>query len=125
MRKTICNRCGKFINQGITCECKKRARREYEKNYQRDSVMDSYRWKKKRENIKKRDDFLCQRCLIKYNLITTEDLEVHHIKSRKDYPELAWDDDNLICVCGHCNKSLGTRNKLDFEWRVKDIDFVL
>ena len=125
MRKTICNRCGKYIQQGSVCECEKQARREYEKSYERDSVIDSYRWKKKREEIKKRDDFMCQRCLIKFNLITVEELEVHHIKSRKDYPELAWDDNNLICICSSCNKSLGTRNKLDFEWNKEKRDYVL
>lgn len=125
MRKTICNRCGKYIQQGTTCECKKQARREYEKTYERDPLLNSYRWRKKREHIKKRDDYMCQRCLIKFKQVTVDDLEVHHIKSRKDYPELAWEDDNLICVCQTCNLQLSTRNKLDFEWNKEVRDYVL
>lgn len=125
MRKTICNRCGKFIKQGKVCECKKQARREYEKNYDRDPLLNSYRWQKKREHIKKRDNYMCQRCLIKFNIVTVDKLEAHHIKSRKDYPELAWDDDNLICVCQTCNLQLSTRNRLDFEWGKEKEDFVL
>lgn len=68
---------------------------------------------------------MCQRCLNKFNLITTQELEVHHIKSRLNYPELAWDDDNLICICATCNKSLGTKDKLDFKWNKKINEFNL
>lgn len=125
LRKTICGGCGNFITEGTLCECKIAARAEYEKTYQRDPLISSYRWKKKREYIKRRDNQMCQRCLIKYNLINTENLEVHHIKSRKDFPDLTWDDDNLICICSYCNKALGTKNKLDFEWNPKTKDFNL
>ena len=59
---------------------------------------------------------MCQRCFIKYKIITCDDLTVHHILSRKHYPELIFEDENLICLCSTCNKQLGTKDKLDFEW---------
>ncbi|HAU85073.1 MAG TPA: HNH endonuclease [Lachnospiraceae bacterium] len=125
MRKKICGSCGKFFNEGTRCECRKAANTEARRNYERDPMIGSYRWKKKREFIRRRDNNMCQRCLIKYKLITTTDLSVHHIKSRNHYPELAWDDDNLICVCGSCNSALGTSDKLDFEWNTKQNSFNL
>lgn len=70
--------------------------------------------------IIKRDGFLCMRCFIKYNIINSEELTVHHILSRKNYPELMFEDSNLICLCSTCNKQLGTKDKLDFEWTAKE-----
>jgi 5-methylcytosine-specific restriction endonuclease McrA len=47
-----------------------------------------------------------------------DNLQAHHIKSWRDYPELAYDEDNLITVCKSCNLELGNKNKLDFEWQI-------
>nr|WP_044505061.1 HNH endonuclease signature motif containing protein [Kurthia massiliensis] len=77
--------------------------------------LNSPQWKRKRKVILKRDKYICQRCLYKFNLINYQNLQVHHIKSRKDYPELRLNDENLITVCKTCNLELGTSNKLDFE----------
>lgn len=45
---------------------------------------------------------------------------MHHIKSRKNFPELMFDDENLITLCKTCNLQLGTKDKLDFEIRNKE-----
>jgi len=124
MRKRICGSCGKIINEGM-CACRKAAKQEYNREHRRDEILDSYRWKKKRKQIVQRDGGLCQRCFYKYKMIITEDLQVHHIKNRVDFPELAFDDDNLICVCQVCNRQLDQKNKLDFEWNNRNIDFNL
>lgn len=125
MRYIFCSNCGKKIVDGTICECKKSSRKVYYKTYKRDKVLDSYKWKKKREFILKRDGRICQRCLIKYNIINYDDMQVHHIRSRKNFPELTFDDSNLISLCGTCNRQLGTKDKLDFEWRTDDRDFNL
>lgn len=121
MRKKVCGSCGKIVNEGI-CECRKAAKAEYNKKHRRDEILDSWRWKKKRKVIIQRDSSLCQRCLIKYKMITTNDLQVHHIKNRVDFPELAFDDNNLICVCQSCNRQLDQKNILDFEWDNKGFE---
>lgn len=123
MRQRFCGGCGEKIIDGTICKCKKT--RINTGNFKRDIILDSYRWKKKRKYIKQRDGHLCQRCLIKYNIINSDDLQAHHIKSRVDFPELTWDDDNLICVCGTCNRQLGTTNELDFKWDINNKDFNL
>lgn len=75
--------------------------------HNRESKEDHFRnttaWRKKREEIKKRDRYLCQACL--NNLrgtvkrLTTDDLSVHHIRPLKTNFELRLDDDNLITLC--------------------------
>ncbi|WP_407707511.1 HNH endonuclease [Bacillus mycoides] len=77
--------------------------------------MKTYRWKKLRQRIINRDYF-CQRCFYKYQIINTNELTVHHILSRHNHIELMFDEDNLMCLCATCNKQLGTKDKLDFEY---------
>ena len=53
---------------------------------------------KKRNQIKKRDKYLCQLCL-KDNIYTYDNLQVHHIiPLAKDYNKKL-DSDNLITLC--------------------------
>lgn len=93
-------------------------------------ILSTNRWQKKREWIKKRDHFFCQRCWCKFGIYNAEQLEVHHIKNRIEYMELAFDDDNLITICKTCNLQLGSATKLDFNWtpiksNIGKEDFVL
>lgn len=62
----------------------------------------SARWKKKREKILRRDKYQCRECR-RYGRIT-EAKEVHHVKHADEYPELAWDDDNLVSLCAACHR---------------------
>ncbi|WP_009968574.1 HNH endonuclease, partial [Bacillus subtilis] len=57
----------------------------------------------------------CQRCLIKYSIVNSSELQVHHIKPRIDYPELMFEESNLITLCKTCNLQLGTSGELDFK----------
>jgi 5-methylcytosine-specific restriction endonuclease McrA len=52
--------------------------------------------------------------------MTFDNLQAHHIKSWRDFPELAYDEANLITVCRNCNLDLGNDNKLDFEWQIPE-----
>lgn len=115
----ICTSCGKRIRHSETCSCKK----EYlnkKANEKSDGFYTSYAWRKIRSQVLKRDNHMCQRCLLKFNLIETEFLQAHHIKSREHFPEYELDMNNLICVCRTCNLQLGTKDKLDFEWDNKE-----
>lgn len=70
-------------------------------------MMDIYsteRWKQKRKRILRRDGYRCQECR-KYGKITEATI-VHHIKEVEDYPELAWENDNLESVCMACHNRI-------------------
>lgn len=69
------------------------------------------RWQRKRAAILRRDKYQCQECK-RYGRMR-EAKEVHHIKHLDDYPELAFDDSNLISLCSACHRKMhpekGTR----------------
>ena len=61
----------------------------------------SEKWKKKSEQIKKRDGYKCKRCAMYGKNVPA--VVVHHIKHVDEYPELAFDNDNLISLCQGCH----------------------
>ena len=61
----------------------------------------SQKWKRKRLKILRRDNYLCQECKRYGKMIAAR--EVHHIKHSDEYPELAYDDNNLISLCHACH----------------------
>lgn len=61
----------------------------------------SKRWELKRKHILKRDGYMCQWCK-RYGR-RVDAMVVHHIKHADEYPELAYDDDNLISLCAACH----------------------
>lgn len=61
----------------------------------------SLRWKHKRERILRRDGYKCQMCK-RYGR-STEASTVHHIKHADEYPDLAWEDGNLVSLCAACH----------------------
>ena len=66
-----------------------------------DTFYKSKRWLRKRENILRRDKYLCQHCK-RYGR-RREAVTVHHIKHFEEYPELALTDSNLISLCQACH----------------------
>lgn len=128
MRKTICGKCGKFKQEGKSCTCKPNRINKVKNNKSSNekNILNTRAWKdKKRPQIIRRDGGICQRCLHKFGIINSEKIEVHHIKSRKDYPELAFEDSNLISVCRQCNLDLGVSNRIDFDWEYKEVELSL
>lgn len=128
-KQTICTKCGKRFPFNETCPCSPN-RNEYQRGYYKRNKeilapLTSARWRRLRSLIIKRDGSHCQRCLVKYNHITIDNLQVHHIKPRIKYPELIFDETNLITLCQTCNLQLGIREKLDFEptTDLEDINF--
>lgn len=119
--KTICKH-GKVIPMGTKCKCKIRtAPRIKREPSDVDKLRNSDRWKRKKQPwIINRDNGLCQRCLIKYNIINSEKPEVHHIKSAVNHIELFFVDSNLITLCKTCNLQLGTKDELDFEYETPE-----
>lgn len=73
------------------------------------SILKTNYYKDWRNNIFKRDNFTCQKCY-KKNCY----LEVHHIKRKSEYPELIFDENNVITLCTKCH------NPTRGLWRNKD-----
>ncbi len=69
-----------------------------------DFDYNSEKWQRKRAAILRRDKYQCQMCK-RYGRITAA-TTVHHIKHTDEYPELAYDDANLMSVCGACHNKL-------------------
>ena len=96
-RLRSCPYCGRVHPVDFRCNKapvkKKRGDREAEQ------IRSTYRWQKKRNDVKERDHYLCVYCLAQ-GKINYEDLEVHHIEPLEERPDLAYEDDNLITLCG-------------------------
>jgi len=76
----------------------KMCKRVYKKNTKESQFRNTNAWIKKRNQIKKRDKYLCQLCL-KDNIYTYDNLQVHHIiPIAKDYNKKL-DSNNLITLC--------------------------
>lgn len=74
---------------------------KYKRDQEARAFYKSRTWQACRSIALARDNYLCQECL-KQGKITPYDV-VHHIKPRKEYPELALDADNLVCLCHTCH----------------------
>jgi len=93
----------------------------YKTRQQKRKFYDSDEWKSLREEVKKRDNYECQKCKRNgYVTIDTNEysesakrkkiqLVVHHIKELEDYPELALDMDNLETLCVNCHNRIHGR----------------
>lgn len=94
---------------------------EYKTDEQKRKFYDSYHWRKLSKRIKKRDNYECQECKRqgKVTIDTNElsesakrkkiQLVVDHIKELEDYPELAFDEDNLETKCVQCHNKKHNR----------------
>lgn len=125
----FCNGCGRKILLKNKCDkctqSKRNERNHYMKNYYQDnkeiqSALTSKRWKQFRRLIIQRDKGICQRCLAQKNIFNNESLQVHHIKPRIKYPELMYDENNVITICKTCNLEIGTAETLDFDINAND-----
>jgi len=70
-------------------------------------MMFSYKstmWKKKRIQILKRDGYMCQECK-RYGR-SVDATTVHHIKHVDEFPELAYQSNNLVSLCSACHNKM-------------------
>lgn len=123
----ICNDCGaKYSDRKKQCDCKIKSNNEYSKQYYEDNkelkkMLNSKRWKTIRNMTIKRDGGMCNRCWVQLGIVNTRNLQVHHIKPRKEYPELMFEPDNLITTCKTCNLQMGTSG---IDWDIEKISSV-
>lgn len=87
-----CAVCGRIHQEDQTCK------RKYKKDSRAYHFRNSNKWILKREEIKKRDKYLCRVCL-KHGRFIYQDVQVHHIiPINKDYDKRL-DSNNLITLC--------------------------
>jgi 5-methylcytosine-specific restriction endonuclease McrA len=67
----------------------------------------SSKWRKKRELVLRRDNYLCQECR-RYGK-TTPAQTVHHIYPLERYPVLALVSANLVSLCNECHERMHDR----------------
>lgn len=80
----------------------------------------SKRWRRKRMRILRRDGFRCRECG-RYGL-AVDATTVHHAWPAEDFPELEWEDWNLISLCNGCHGAMhdrvsGALTDLGLSWR--------
>lgn len=79
-------------------------------------IYNSSRWQQVRDRILIRDRHECQDCIQRLRMAAVsgerlfgEDTkirratQVHHIKELRTYPDLAFEEDNLISLCTQCH----------------------
>lgn len=98
-----CPYCGRIHDSKFICQQKEKAVNKKKKMTVKDKFRGKSAWKRKREEIKERDNFVCQVCVRNlYNplrIYETDNLQVHHvIPLEKDYNKRL-DNDNLITLC--------------------------
>ena len=110
--KKVCSRCGNIILHKQRCECAPKYNRKV--SDEKRKFYSSYAWQKLR-NRKVKEHPYCERCWSKWKLIVTDNLQGHHIKSFKDYPELRLDEGNVVVLCRTCNLQVGDSSKVDWK----------
>lgn len=97
-----CKYCMRIHDSKFDCG-KKPIRKKQFNN--KNSFRSTNAWNKKRNEIRDRDNNLCQACIRKLddtvNQYTFNDLSVHHAISLEDDFSKRLDDDNLITLCEH------------------------
>lgn len=101
--KKACSLCGGIHDRYESCPKSPHKKEDYVIKDEIYKFRNSAAWQKKREQIKKRDLYLCQACL--NNLpgtvrqINREDLSVHHIQPLRTNFDKRLEENNLITLC--------------------------
>ena len=109
--KKSCKYCGGIHQVGTICP-RKPKKAERRNATEEDRFRWTNIWKKKREQIKQRDWYLCQVCIRgAYNtiqLVTTNNLQVHHIVPLTERYDMRLANDNLITLCPYHHRMAET-----------------
>lgn len=109
-----CSYCNRIHDSKYICDQKRKAindrQRRFKDNREIDKFRNSKEWKLKREEIKQRDNYLCQICIRElYNTLrkyTYDELSVHHALSLATNFDKRLDDDILITTCNYHHKKM-------------------
>ncbi|WP_405593892.1 HNH endonuclease [Sellimonas catena] len=97
-------------------------------------IYNSCRWQQVRDRVLLRDRYECQDCIQRLRMaaVTGERLfgedakirratQVHHIKELRSYPDLAFEEDNLISLCTRCHNIRHGRQPTRFVKKKKTV----
>ena len=108
-----CPYCNSIHPIGYVCP-KKPVRK---KNDRITAFRGSAQWQHKRENIRRRDGYMCRLCAIGYGsepIKYNYKISVHHIEPLSEALEKRLDDNNLICLCSTHHEQ-ADNNEIDKE----------
>ena len=91
-----CVYCGRMHPVGMTCP--KKPVRKFDKSSRAAKFRSSSAWKKKSQEIRRRDMGLCRVCLSE-GVIETHGIEVHHIVPLEENFHMRLEDSELISLC--------------------------
>ena len=117
-----CRYCGRIHDSKFDCGHKPK------RGYRQDDIgrfRSSKAWQHKREDIKGRDNYLCQICIRQLydtdNQYTYDGLEVHHAVPLEEDFDRRLDDDNLLTCCGR-HHEMAERGEIPREAILKIIE---
>lgn len=90
-----CSKCGKIHSFNAKCKVGCESTRD---NSQEAKIRNKRSYTKASKYVKENSNYLCAVCL-KNGVLNSDNIETHHIEKIKEKPELAYDIDNLICLC--------------------------
>ncbi len=96
-----CQYCGRIHDSRYDCE---KRPQKFKKKYEHDAFRSTSLWQRKAEEIKERDNYLCQICIRglygSRTRINNKNLSVHHAVPLKTDFDLRLSSNNLITLCG-------------------------
>lgn len=92
-----CSRCGLIHPFNKTCKAGG-AKKYYKYNSKESMIRNNRKYFVASAAVKEDSNYLCVVCYLNgvFNSVNTE---THHIEKIKDRPDLAYDIDNLVCLC--------------------------
>lgn len=117
MKMKFCGKCDTVMPMNHKCKSGSKAPKT-------PSVNSHRRFRKLRMDIIVRDNGECVRCRVLYNKWTPNTLDkplhAHHIKGQTEYPELAWEPNNIVTLCQDCHDvyEKGKVHELDFYYNI-------
>jgi len=112
-RLRSCSRCGKIHSENYICLAKRKDNRKY-KDTAENKLRSRYSWKKKRENVRERANYICEVCRDRGDY-SPKDIEIHHIVKLRNNADGLLDDSNLIALCIEHHKQ-ADRGELDSDY---------
>lgn len=90
-----CSRCGKIHEFNTKCNV---GRESFRDNSAEAKIRNKRSYTKASKYVKENSNYLCA-VYLKNGVFNSENIETHHIEKIKERPDLAYDIDNLICLC--------------------------
>ena len=105
-----CTKCGRIHDINFKCNGGGRLPQTAEQALRRRTT-----WTNKSREIREKSKYLCAVCLDKGEARADDDIEVHHIRKLRDYPDGLLEDDNLVCLCTYHHKQ-ADKGELDADY---------